>query len=133
MMEIKLCEKKESKKKSSKYIEIDLLDLETYFGWKETDKYNDISSKKIGGKSLIEWFALDKISYWWLISAVIFPRFNEGVLFIERLSNLIKDKNPSCIFVESFFDKYSIIEQICKKNNIQLKVNSKKKLLFAGL
>ena len=75
-MEIKLCHKKEPNKKSSKYIEIDLLDLETYFDFKETDEYNDIPSKKIGGKSLIEWFAIDDISYWWLISANIFQRFN---------------------------------------------------------
>jgi hypothetical protein len=129
-MEIKLCHKKEPNKKSSKYIEIDLLDLETYFDFKETDEYNDIPSKKIGGKSLIEWFAIDDISYWWLISANIFPRFNEGVLFVERFLNLIKDKNPSCIILESFFDKYSLIEQICKKNNIQLKVNYRKKILF---
>ena len=129
-MEIKICEKKRFEKKYSNYIEIDLLDLETYYDWKETEVYSDIPSQKIGGKSLIEWFALDNVSYWWLISANIFPRFNEGVLFVERLSNLIKDKNPSCIIVESFFDKYPIIEQICKKNNIQLKINLKKKILF---
>jgi len=131
MVDIKFCEKKDIKNISSDLLEIDFEDLEQYYNFlQKTNEYQKIIYKKIGNKSIIEWFSTDEISYWWLISAVIFPKFNEAIIFIERILNLINEKKPSKIILDGFFDKYFIINAICKQNNIKLKINHKKKYFF---
>lgn len=131
MVEIKFCEKKDIKNISSNLLEIDFEDLEQYYNFlQETNEFQKIIYKKIGNKSIVEWFSSNEISYWWLISAVIFPKFNEEIIFIERILNLINEKKPSKIILDGFFDKYFIISTICKQNDIKLQINHKKKYFF---
>ena len=130
MVDIKLCKKKDIKNISLDLIQIDLQDLEQYYNFQENNEFEKIIYKKIGNRSIVEWFSYEQISYWWLISAVIFPKFNEGVIFIERILNLINDKNPSKIILDDFFDKYSLLHEICKQHKIDLKINCKKKYFY---
>ena len=83
-----LYEKKEKKIISNQKIEMDLNDLERYGHYKHGKEFFKIPSLKVGEKTVLEWFAVDDISYWWLISPIINSKFKEATRFIDRLFSI---------------------------------------------
>ena len=58
-----LFEKKENKKSTSSYLEIDLDDLEFYKKFEHGSEFLSFPSKRISNKTLMEWFSVDEISF----------------------------------------------------------------------
>ena len=83
-------EKKPNKISTENFMEIDNQYLESYGDYEEHKEFSQISSKSIGGKTLQEWFEYDGISYWWFVFPSIYPKFNDGVLFVERLQSFLE-------------------------------------------
>ena len=117
-----LYEKKLNKKISENYLELDLTDLEA-FGYHENKAFFDIPSKVIGGKNIMEWFALDNMSMWWFVAPVVAPKFIQATTFIDRLKSIILKHSPNKIVLCGEFDKVDLIKQICKLNKIDLKIS----------
>jgi len=118
-------EKKENKKIKDDYIEVELGDLESFGHFRHGIEYLEIPSKKIAGKTIFEWFALDDFSAWWLMSPTIHAKYKEAFLFIERFNNLIDKKSISSIELYGCLDKIDLIKAICNTKKIQLKIKSK--------
>ena len=71
MTKLYLYEKNEQKIISKEKIEMDLNDLEKYGHFKHGKEFIKIPSLKIEKKTILEWFAVDGVSYWWFISPII--------------------------------------------------------------
>lgn len=118
---IKLYEKKKDKIKSNKIIDLDLLDLEKYSNLKTPENFFDIASHKIDNKSILEWFAINDISYWWFFAPILSPKYNEASSFIDQLKGVIKNYNPKEIELHGLYDKKDLAKQVC--NNFDVKLN----------
>jgi len=118
-------EKKENKKIEDGYIEAELVDLETFGHFRQGIEYLEIPSKKIAGKTIFEWFALEDFSAWWFISPTIHAKYKEAFLFIERFNNLIDKKSITSIELYDCLDKIELVKAICDTKKIQLKIKSK--------
>lgn len=125
MTKLAFFEKKENKKIKDGYIEAELVDLETFGHFRQGIEYLEIPSKKIAGKTIFEWFALEDFSAWWFISPTIHAKYKEAFLFIERFNNLIDKKSITSIELYDCLDKIELVKAICDTKKIQLKIKSK--------
>lgn len=125
-----LFEKKENKKFSSNYLEIDLVDLESYEKFKHGSEFLKIPSQKVGEKTIMEWFSVNDISFWWFIAPIIHPRYKEAILFIDRLSSFLEINSVEQLQLYGCYDKISIVQQICKLKKVKLKLNFKDQYSF---
>lgn len=105
-------------------------DLEGFGNYKHGSEFLEIPSKKIGKKSILEWFLIDDFSSWWLVAPIIHPKFKEMTRFIDRIFSLFEKYDITSIKLESFFDRADIIEQICRQKNIQFSISKSDYLLF---
>lgn len=112
--------KKKLKKSSNDQVEIDLVELEQFSNFTISSDFYQIASAKIDEKTILDWFSLDKISYWWLFVTQLSGKYDEGTSFIDRFIGIIKHYNPKIIELHGLFDKIDIIQQICKNFNIKL-------------
>jgi len=117
-----LYEKKEKKIISNQKIEMDLNDLERYGHYKHGKEFFKIPSLKVGEKTVLEWFAVDDISYWWLISPIINSKFKEATRFIDRLFSIYTDFNINQIVIKNDFNKQKIVSSFCEYKKIDLKI-----------
>ena len=122
MKKLYLYEKKEQKIISNDKIEMDLNDLERYDHYKHGKEFLKIPSLKIGNKTILEWFEINNMSYWWLISPIIYPKFKEATKFIDRLHSVIEDLNIDEIIIQNSFDKQKIISNFCEYKKIKFSV-----------
>lgn len=127
---VALYEKKENKKSNSEYMEIDLGDLEFYEKFKHGQDFLKIPSSKIANKTIMEWFQINGISFWWFILPIIHPKYKEAILFIDRLFSLIKKHAVKSIHLYGCYDKISIIEEICSLKEIEFKIKTKNHYSF---
>ena len=116
---------KNKKRNDDSVLEIDAVDLEGYSNVADGSEFIRITEKRIGTKTIYEWFAVDGVSYWWLISTTIYPKFQEVMNFIDRFGMALEASNPGMVTVNGFLDKAGIISQICKNKNVQVKFNKK--------
>lgn len=123
-------EKKHNKVVTNDYIEIDLIDLESFGDYEEHIEFSKTSRKTVGKKTIIEWFAANKMSFWWFIYPVIYPKFNEAALFINRFFSFLDRHSINTIKLYGNYDKLVIIKEICKVKNIHLEISLTKHLLF---
>ena len=123
MTKLYLYEKKEQKIISKEKIEIDSEDLEL-FSFSHAKDYLKIPSKIIKDKSVLEWFSIKNISYWWFVSPIIHPKYKEAVIFIEKIFSIIDDHNPEIIYIKGCYNKLDLIKQICKIKKIKFEIDS---------
>jgi len=125
-----LYEKKQNKKETYDQKEIDLADLERFASYKQHKEFLRIPNTQVGNKTIIEWFTIDKTSFWWFIYPVISPKFDELLTFIDRFNNCLNYYSPHLVKLRGCYDKISIIRQICKSQNIPLEISIKEYFLF---
>lgn len=123
-------DKKKNKISNKKLIEADSSTLEKFGSFYAIDQFNEIPNKIVGGKTILEWLSINNTSFWWFIHPIIFPKYNEVILFSYRILSFIDEYNPTEIRLNGFYDKIKILKQICKLKNITLKVNSKNYVMF---
>ena len=125
LLELRLYDKKKNKRISNDLIEMDLNDLESYAHYKHGEEFLKLPDTVVGNKTIIEWFVVDDISYWWFIAPMIHPKFKSATMFIDRLDSVIKQHSISTISLQGCFDKINLIQNICNSNKIKLKISSK--------
>lgn len=130
MTKLAFFEKKQNKRIERDYVEVELGELESYGHFTHGKEYLEIPSKKIDGKTIFEWFEVDDISAWWLISPTIHAKYKEAFLFIERFNNLIDKKDISSIELYGCLDKVELVKSICDTKKIPLKIKSKNYSIF---
>jgi CDP-glycerol glycerophosphotransferase (TagB/SpsB family) len=117
---LELYEKKIEKKNTNNLLELDLIDLELFGDYDQHPEFSEIASKIVRNKKIMEWFSINNISLWWFIHPIIYPKFNDITLFIDRLINVLDQYKVQKIKLHDNFDKISIIQQICQLKNITL-------------
>jgi len=127
-----LYDKKKEKVISSDYVELDLNDLVNYWNFRQ-DELLKIPNSQVKNKTILEWFTVNNISYWWFVYPPIYRRYNEGILFIDQLSDLIEKYSPDLIILRGIFEKINIIKDLCLKNKIKLKVSILRNLVFLSI
>jgi len=125
-----LFEKKENKKSTSSHLEIDLDDLESYKNFEHGIEFLNIPSQKISNKTLMEWFSVNEISFWWFIAPIIHPRYKEAILFIDRLSFFLEKNSVKKLQLHGCYDKITLVQQICTQKHIELTLISKNNFSF---
>ena len=121
---IALFDKKDKKIDSKQFKEIDLNDLERYHDYEENADILKFTKMRIAGRTILELFVEDQISYWWFIQPTIYPKFNEAVLFIKRLTSFFQKNSVSILHLNGCFDKIDLIKQICNIYKITLRVSN---------
>ena len=116
-------DKKSEKSITKDRIEIDLNDLESYGNFRHGSEFMKFPSHTIEGKTIMEWFAVDGISYWWFVAPILHPQYNEAVLFINRLSSFLEKNSINLIKLKGAFNKIELIKQIAQQKNIKLEVS----------
>ena len=110
-----LFDKKQRKTVNDDIIEMDLDDLESFGSFKHGEGLVEIPSKKISGKTILEWFAVDGTSFWWFVLPIIHPRYIEAILFIDRLSFFLEHHSVNLIKLNGrvkknlFFDRIEFV------------------------
>lgn len=122
MVTIIIYDKKNEKIKNDSLIEIDSIELESFSNSSHSHEFSKIPSSKIKNKTVLEWFKLNDESMWWLVSPVIYPKYNEAALFVDRIENLISKYDPEKIILKGLLDKKKLLQQICEKNKIIFKL-----------
>ena len=120
-----IVDNKSKKSISKEFIEINLDILESYGNFRHGIDFVNFPSKIINGKTILEWFAIDQISYWWFAAPILHPKYNEAKLFIQRFSAFIDKNSINQIKLEGIFDKTDLIKQIAKQRNIKIKISNK--------
>lgn len=120
---------KKSKNKDNNFIEIDSTNLVSGI-YEQPIELSNFPSKKIGSKSILEWFAVNDVSFWWLVAPTFYPKIIEASIFVEQLLKLINEKDIKKIIVESDFDKINLIQQVALLNGIKVDINNKLHLKF---
>ena len=90
MKTVIIVDKKSEKIKAENIIEIDLSDLESYRNFRHGIEFVNFPSQMIEGKTILEWFAIENISYWWFAAPILHPKYNDAVLFINRFSSFLE-------------------------------------------
>ena len=90
---------------------------------------NMIQKKIINGTPFFQLLSYDDISLWWFIRSSIYPNFKKTINFVTKLSEFIEQTKPYLIEVCDL-NYLSIIQQVCGKRNIPLKVSKKSQILF---
>jgi len=129
-LQIVLYEKKRNKREAYDYKEIDLADLERFASYKQHKEFLRIPSTQVGDKTIIEWFRIDKTSFWWFVYPVISPKFDELLTFIDRFNNCLNHYSPLLVKLRGCYDKISIIRQTCKIQNVRLEISIKEYFIF---
>lgn len=125
-----LYNEKKSKKLTKTTREIDLEDLESYANWTNHTEFSNIASINVAKKTILEWFSIDGISFWWFVQGTIYPKYNEGIIFIERLESFLKHNFTNEFKISGNFDKISLVKQICNQKNIKFKIVYRQYFLF---
>ncbi len=87
---------------------------------KTNEIFNELESQVIRGKKLSELFAYDDVSLWWFIHPTIYLSVKESLSFIDSFQEFIEKHKPSEVIVASDFNKFALIQQICKKFDIKV-------------
>ena len=116
-------DKKTEKSETEDTIEIDLDDLESYRNFRHGIEFVNFPSKIINDKTIMEWFEADGISYWWFASPILHSKYNDAVLFINRLSSFLEDKSINLIKLHGAYNKIELIKQIAKQKKIKLEIS----------
>lgn len=90
---------------------------------------NMIQKKIINGIPFFKLLSYDNISLWWFIRSSIYPNFKKTVNFVTKFSEFVEQTKPYLIEVVDLH-YLNIIQQICSKRNIPIKVSKKSQLLF---
>ncbi len=125
-----LYDSKNEKISNNTLLEIDLDDLEKFRDYDEIKDFSKIPSKLIGDKTVLEWFKIDNYSAWWLVYQMIYPKYQEAVLFIERLSICINNYSPKVLEIRGCYDKIDLIKQICNQKNIDFQFSKSKMFCY---
>jgi len=120
-----IVDKKFKKYTSKEFIEVNLDDLESYGNFRHGVDFVKFPSHIVYGKTIMEWFAIDQISYWWFAAPILHPKYNEAILFIKRFSAFLEKHSINLIKLEGIFDKIDLIKQIAKQKNIKLEISNK--------
>ena len=118
-----IVDKKTEKASTNGTIEIDLGDLEAYKNFRHGIEFVNFPSKIIDNKTIMQWFEVDEISYWWFAAPILHPRYNDAVLFINRFSTFLEKNSISVIKLQGAFNKIDLIKQIAKQKNIKLEIS----------
>ena len=118
-----ISDKKTNKISKNNVIEVDLDDLESYGNFRHGVEFVNFPSHVVSNKTIMEWFAVDDISYWWFAAPILHPKYNEAVLFIKRLSLFLDKHSIHLIQLNGAFDKIDLVKQIAKQKNIKLDVS----------
>lgn len=86
-----------------------------------TNILNKIESENINGKKIYQLFEYENLSFWWFIYPIIYPAVQRTLNFITKFSELLDEKKPTIVIVDSDFSKLNLIRQICLQKNIILK------------
>ena len=78
----------------------------------------ELQKKLIGGQTVLEKLYFDNVSYWWFIYQSLIPELKNQLNFIFNFSNFLKRKNPSKVRLESNFERFDVIKQICDELKI---------------
>lgn len=81
-------------------------------------KLENIQISKIDGVAFLSLFEYDDISLWWFIYQSLIPLYKKLVNFIEKFLNLIDTEKPKTVRIVDNFNKFTLIEQICKQQKI---------------
>lgn len=127
---LKLCNKKNQNKNSNEIFEVDSSDLEKLKGFTYSEEYLLIHNKILAGKTLQQWFTVNDLSYWWFVDPIIAPKFDQIILFIDRLEICINNIKPDLLELDDHFDKYDIVKNLCMQKKISFKVNDKSYFKF---
>ena len=130
MFVLALYGKKTEKKNTKNLLELDLNDLELYGDYEENIEFSEIASKTVGNKKIMEWFSVNNTSLWWFVHPIIYPKFNEITLFINRLIRVLDQHQITKIKLHDNFDKISVIKQICQLKDITLEFSHTKYISF---
>lgn len=123
MKTVIIVDKKSEKIKTEDTIEIDLSDLESYRNFRHGIEFVNFPSQIIEGKTILEWFAIENISYWWFAAPILHPKYNDAVLFINRFSLFLEKNSIDLIKLQGSFNKIDLIKQIAKQKNIKLEIS----------
>ena len=131
MKSLILYDKKENKINNNNQFEADLDDLESLGIFKHGKEFLEIPERKIDGKTIVEWFALNDISLWWFAAPIIHPKFKDSMLFIDRLSALLNEHSFNVLKLKGCFDKLEIIQELCTKKNLKLELSKHEYFTFS--
>lgn len=123
MKTVIIVDKKSEKIKAENIIEIDLSDLESYRNFRHGIEFVNFPSQMIEGKTILEWFAIENISYWWFAAPILHPKYNDAVLFINRFSSFLEKNSIDLIKLQGAFNKIDLVKQIAKQKNIKLEIS----------
>jgi len=116
-------DKKSEKSATKDIIEIDLDDLESYGNFRHGVEFIKFPSRTIASKTIMEWFAVDGISYWWFAASILHPKYNDAVLFINRFSSFLEENSIDLIKLRGAFNKIELIKQIAQQKNIKFEIS----------
>ena len=119
-----IVDKKSEKAKTEDIIEIDLSDLESYRNFRHGIEFVNFPSKRIADKTILEWFAIENISYYWFAAPILHPKYNDAVLFINRFSSFLEKNSINLIKLQGAFEKVDLIKQISNQKNIKLEISN---------
>jgi len=105
-------------------IVIDLDDLESFGNFEQGKEFLKIPSTRVGNKTIMEWFTVNDISFWWFASPIIHPVYKEAILFISRLSSFLEQNSIDLIKLRGAYDKISLVKQICQLKDVKLEISS---------
>ncbi len=125
MTKLQLYDKKTKKIIRNDLIEMDLNDLEISSNFKHGKEFFKIPSEVIGNKSVIEWFVVDEISYWWLISPIIQSKFKFAVRLIDQLESIVAQHSIDSIYLNGCFENAELIRAFCNVKNINFGITPK--------
>ncbi len=91
-----------------------------------------ISKQIIINESLLQNFLIDNLNTWWFLPNKIFGhvRDHEFISFVDAISNIITEINPSSILLDTSNKQFNILKEICKDKGIKI---VSQKLLFKKL
>src|SRR5712692_3476055 len=101
---LSLYENKINKVMRENYKEIDSHDLESFYTFQQYD-LSKFSTMVVEGKTILEWFELNNISYWWFIYSLIGSRLQNACVFANNLFSCLKHYSPSTLIVKGNYDK----------------------------
>ena len=87
---------------------------------------NDLTSKSINNEEFLQLFSFYGNSLWWLILPTVNPSINGAINFIDKFETKILQNNASSIYLTGEFDKFEIIQQICKKHKLHFRFSKLK-------
>ena len=123
---------KDVKKNTQNFRETDLIELKSLgeYGDGSHPEFLKIPSLVIGGKTIMEWFSVDDICYWWFVAPIINEKFNQSAYFVDNFLKYIEKHPISKLILKTNFDKKDLIEKICLIKNIDLEISYRDNLIW---